>query len=105
MAWYVLDHFDDAHYSNIIVGSSLHALQALSHPRWEDYEYTYINSNPFGWIGNGWTENELNKNVNVDYLNEENIDFPQPEKVILTGNGHVIEREESQTNGNYSTHL
>lgn len=36
-------------------GSSLHAVAALSRPRWEDFEYTYVDENPFGWFGDGWS--------------------------------------------------
>ncbi|RMJ21396.1 monooxygenase [Aspergillus sp. HF37] len=57
-------------------GSSLHAMKALSHPRWEDFEYEYINDNPNGCLGDGWTENEKNKVVNVDYLDDDRVDFP-----------------------------
>ena len=34
-------------------GSSLHAIEALKSPRWEDFEYTYVDGNEFGWFGNG----------------------------------------------------
>jgi hypothetical protein len=62
-------------------GSSLHAMKSFAHPRWEDFEYEYIQDNPFGWIGNGWTRNEKENNVNVDYLDLDQIDFPTiPEK-------------------------
>jgi hypothetical protein len=84
-------------------GSSLHAMEVFSHPRWEDFDYTYVNSNPFGWFGNGWTENEVNKKVDVDYLNDENIDFPLAEKVVVNGNGHSVKRKWEEpvvTNGN-----
>lgn len=37
-------------------GSSLHAVQALKRPRWEDFAYTYLESNATGWLGNGATE-------------------------------------------------
>ena len=77
-------------------------MDAFSNPRWEDYEYTYVNSNPFGWFGNGWTLNEINKNINVDYLNDENIDYPLPQKVVNKENGHAVEREEPVVN---TTHL
>lgn len=58
------------------VGSSLHAFKAMAHPRWEDYEYEYINDNPNGWIGNGWTDNEWNKTIKVDYLDDDQVDYP-----------------------------
>ncbi|EYE97013.1 flavin-containing monooxygenase [Aspergillus ruber CBS 135680] len=56
--------------------SSLHSMKALIHPRWEDYEYEYVNDNPNGWIGDGWTENEKYKKISVDYLDDDQIDFP-----------------------------
>ena len=59
-----------------LTGSSLHALQALQRPRWEDYSYEYVHENPMGWLGDGWTANERNHCINVDYLDYENIDFP-----------------------------
>ena len=58
------------------IGSSLHAMKVLTHPRWEDFEYEYTNGNLTGWIGNGWTMDEKNKTVNVNYLNHDQIDFP-----------------------------
>jgi hypothetical protein len=66
-------------------------MEALAHPRWEDFDYAYIDDNAFGWFGNGWTENEKNKMINVDYLNEDRIDFPLVEKAMTNGNSHVAE--------------
>ncbi|KAL3473527.1 hypothetical protein BJX99DRAFT_233655 [Aspergillus californicus] len=57
-------------------GSSLHAMKALAYPRWEDYAYEYVNDNPNGWIGDGWAEDERNKIINVDYLDDDKVDFP-----------------------------
>lgn len=51
-------------------------MKALAHPRWEDFVYEYVNDNPMGWIGNGWTVEEKTKQVRVDYLNRDQIDFP-----------------------------
>ncbi|KIX06760.1 uncharacterized protein Z518_04736 [Rhinocladiella mackenziei CBS 650.93] len=66
----------DGRVSALWPGSSLHAMQALAYPRWEDFEYEFVNDNPGAWIGNGWTVNEREKKVNVDYLNYDKIDFP-----------------------------
>ncbi|EXJ79459.1 hypothetical protein A1O3_08961 [Capronia epimyces CBS 606.96] len=66
----------DGRVSALWPGSSLHAMKTLQHPRWEDFVYDYVNDNPYGWIGNGWTEDEKNKRVKVDYLNRDEIDFP-----------------------------
>ncbi|KIW62339.1 hypothetical protein PV04_10520 [Phialophora macrospora] len=43
-------------------GSTLHAIETLRSPRWEDYEYVYADEddneslNRLAWLGNGWTE-------------------------------------------------
>ncbi|KKK14524.1 hypothetical protein P175DRAFT_0534625 [Aspergillus ochraceoroseus IBT 24754] len=60
-------------------GSSLHSMKVLSYPRWEDYSYEYVNDNPNGWLGDGWTEDERNKIIHVDYLDDEQVDFPPAE--------------------------
>jgi hypothetical protein len=53
-------------------------MAAFEHPRWEDFEYEYIGDNAMGWLGDGWTENEKHNTINVDYLDDEKIDYPQP---------------------------
>lgn len=35
-------------------GSSLHAIQAMARPRWEDWTFEYIGGNPWAWFGDGW---------------------------------------------------
>jgi hypothetical protein len=66
---------------NVVTGSSLHAMKALAHPRWEDFDYEYEDDIQCGWLGNGWTVNEKNKTVKVDYLNHDQIDFPPAKSV------------------------
>ncbi|KAL5334155.1 hypothetical protein BJX70DRAFT_402858 [Aspergillus crustosus] len=36
-------------------------------PRWEDFEFEYVNpsGNRFGWFGNGWTSRELSEGVDL----------------------------------------
>lgn len=63
------------------VGSSLHAMKVFANPRWEDFDYKYVNDNPTSWFGDGWTEKEKNKMIDVDYLDDDQIDFPPPVKV------------------------
>ncbi|KAF4551956.1 Flavin-binding monooxygenase-like protein 4 [Elsinoe fawcettii] len=39
-------------------GSTLHCIEALRSPRWEDYEYEYkdeAQGNEMAWLGNGWS--------------------------------------------------
>ncbi|KAI0763010.1 FAD/NAD(P)-binding domain-containing protein [Fomes fomentarius] len=63
-------------------GSSLHAMKALQHPRWEDYVYEHADDldNPLYWLGDGQTFSE--KTLTGDrawYLSEEYIDRPRPD--------------------------
>lgn len=51
-------------------------MKVLAHPRWEDFTYEYVHDNPSGWMGDGYTVDEKNKTVSVDYLDDEQIDFP-----------------------------
>ncbi|KAL1999871.1 hypothetical protein VTN02DRAFT_3873 [Thermoascus thermophilus] len=69
---------EDGRVTALWPGSSLHSMKALAHPRWEDFEYEYVGDNPCGWLGDGWTEDEKNKTINVDYLDDDQIDFPTP---------------------------
>lgn len=49
-------------------GSCMHALQALSSPRWEDFNMESCNGNDFGWFGNGWTMCERTLQPSIDDL-------------------------------------
>lgn len=44
----------------LYIGSTLHALKSLAHPRWEDYNYEAVDpvQNRFYWLGDGQTHNE-----------------------------------------------
>merc|ERR1712093_575625 len=55
-------------------GSALHAIQVLAHPRWEDFTYEASNSNRFGWVGNGWSKEEVEGGDTAYYLDA--IDQP-----------------------------
>ncbi|CAI7582011.1 unnamed protein product [Penicillium bialowiezense] len=74
-SWYK-NGTEDGRVTALWPGSSLHAMKAFAHPRWEDFEYEYVNDNAFGWLGDGWTENEKQHTINVDYLDDDQIDFP-----------------------------
>lgn len=50
-----------------ILGTSLHFMRAIQHPRWEDYEYEYeddAKDNFLYWMGSGMTVNEATKSGN-----------------------------------------
>ena len=44
-------------YSKKKLGAPAHAAKALTHPRWEDYDYQYLDgaTNRFYWLGDGNT--------------------------------------------------
>ncbi len=48
-------------------GSSLHAVKAFKHPRWEDWEYTYIDNNNMSWLGDGSTEADWDRSIDKSY--------------------------------------
>jgi hypothetical protein len=62
-------------------GSTLHAIETLRSPRWEDYEYIYRKNSPternrLAWLGNGWSEQQLNNGDMAYYFEPAYIDFP-----------------------------
>ncbi|KAK5746397.1 hypothetical protein LTR17_000777 [Elasticomyces elasticus] len=48
-------------------GSSLHAIKAMKHPRWEDFEYTYADEDELGWLGDGSTEADWDPKLDKSY--------------------------------------
>ena len=75
-------------------GSTLHCMEALRSPRWEDYEYEYIPEengaplNQMAWLGNGWGLRQLDSKPNIAALSfyitpmfqEREIGIPKPGK-------------------------
>jgi hypothetical protein len=76
-------------------GSTLHCMEAMRSPRWEDYEYTYVDelegrvdeahpnglgskgkANRLAWLGNGRTVNQLEGRDLAWYLYPEFVDKP-----------------------------
>ncbi|KAJ4665953.1 hypothetical protein HRR87_008535 [Exophiala dermatitidis] len=49
-------------------GSCMHALQALSSVRWEDFEMEPHDGNDFGWFGNGLTTRETSGSPDIEDL-------------------------------------
>ena len=55
-------------------GSTLHCMEALRSPRWEDYIYEYLPedngapTNVMGWLGNGWGVKQLQAKPDVTAL-------------------------------------
>lgn len=55
-------------------GSTLHCIEALRSPRWEDYLYEYHREangaavNQMAWLGNGWGAKQLEDKPDFDAL-------------------------------------
>jgi hypothetical protein len=62
VAWCVM-HDRCSHEINDEIGSCLHALRVLEHPRWEDFEYEQLDEikNRFHWLGDGQTYSDKTK--------------------------------------------
>lgn len=68
-------------------GSTVHAIETLRSPRWEDFEYDYgenaTDDRLLRWLGNGWSELQLNNGDISYYIEPEYVDkplAPLPEK-------------------------
>lgn len=67
-------------------GSTLHCIEVLRAPRWEDFEYEYLQEedgsegNSMGWLGNGWSVNQIEGRDMAWYLLPQ---FQQPPNAPL----------------------
>jgi hypothetical protein len=48
-------------------GSTLHYLEALAHPRYDDFEVQYACSNRFSYLGNGFSQRQLDPTADLVY--------------------------------------
>lgn len=62
-------------------GSTLHALDALRSPRWEDFVYESADptGNGLRWLGNGWSITQTQGDQSW-YINPEEVDWPKEGK-------------------------
>lgn len=62
-------------------GSTLHALDALRSPRWEDFNYESADStgNALRWLGDGWSVSQTDGDPSW-YINPDEIDWPKEGK-------------------------
>ncbi|KPI42856.1 putative sterigmatocystin biosynthesis monooxygenase stcW [Cyphellophora attinorum] len=68
-------------------GSTVHAIEVLRSPRWEDFEYEYgqeaAGDRLLRWLGSGWSELQLSGGDISYYIEPEYVDVPSapfPEK-------------------------
>lgn len=63
-------------------GSTLHALETLRSPRWEDFIYESVgqsgdeDSNVLGWLGNGWSVTQTEGDPSW-YINPDEVEWPR----------------------------
>ncbi|KAK4154652.1 hypothetical protein C8A00DRAFT_32545 [Chaetomidium leptoderma] len=64
-------------------GSTLHALEALRAPRWEDWVYESVEEeegaggdNGLRWLGNGWSETQVDNGDPSWYINPGEVEVP-----------------------------
>jgi hypothetical protein len=48
-------------------GSSLHYLEVMSSPRWEDFDIEYLSANRFSFLGNGRAKIEEEEGADLAY--------------------------------------
>ncbi|KAG6840956.1 hypothetical protein C0991_003016 [Blastosporella zonata] len=77
-------------------GSSLHYLEAISEPRYDDWEITY-QGNRFAWLGNGFSQTEMDLTADWAYYLKTRDDSPflgrRKALEVKNGSGTVVGRE------------
>jgi len=91
-SWYRSEGGNGTRIIGLWPGSTLHAIDTLRSPRWEDYDYTYIvdengkRGNRLKWLGNGWSSLQTDGGDVAYYVEPEYQDIPTaplPEKTPL----------------------
>lgn len=71
-SWYKTGN---GHITGLWPGSSMHAMETLKNPRWEDFEYEQWNGHDqLEWLGNGWTCEDVKRGDLGHYLDR--VDYP-----------------------------
>lgn len=80
-SWYRSDGGKGNWIIGLWPGSTLHALDSLISPRWEDFNYESADptGNSLRWIGNGWSVTETEGDPSW-YLNPDEVNWPQEGK-------------------------
>jgi hypothetical protein len=78
-SWYRSEGGNGDRIIGLWPGSTLHALEALRSPRWEDFVYEDVdeaaNANGLRWLGNGWSETQKSGDPSW-YINPDEVDWP-----------------------------
>ena len=76
-SWYRSDGGTGDRIIGLWPGSTLHTLEALRSPRWEDFDYESADPSPnrLRWLGNGWSSTQKTGDP-AWYLNPNEVDIP-----------------------------
>ncbi|KAI0139480.1 flavin-binding monooxygenase [Hypoxylon sp. NC0597] len=87
-SWYKSEGGSGDRITGLWPGSTLHALEALRAPRWEDYDWEVIEGNGrnrLKWLGNGWSVTHVPGEKEDEwggdpawYIEPRFVDFPLP---------------------------
>jgi cation diffusion facilitator CzcD-associated flavoprotein CzcO len=80
-SWYRSDGGKGDRVTGLWPGSTLHCLETLRSPRWEDFEFESKEENRLRWLGNGWSVTQLEGGGDPAwYLEPGMVDVPLPGK-------------------------
>ena len=90
-SWYKSNQAD-APVTALWPGSTLHYIEALNELRWDDFNVKY-RGNRFAWLGNGYSQTEIDQTCDWAYYIRDHDDGPPiargRKRELLTGHGTV----------------
>jgi len=75
-SWYRSEGGKGDRITGLWPGSTLHCLETLRAPRWEDFEYESMDENQLRWMGNGWSTTQTGGGDAAWYLEPRFVDVP-----------------------------
>ena len=75
-SWYRSEGGKGDRITGLWPGSTLHCLETLRAPRWEDYEWESKDVNRLRWLGNGWSITQLGEGDPAWYLEPSMMSVP-----------------------------
>ncbi len=80
-------------------GSSLHYLEAVREPRYEDWNFSYAGGNRFAYLGNGLSQTEVDRTADWSYYLRDVDDSPfigrAKQRRVITRSGTIQRPEKS----------
>ena len=75
-SWYRSEGGKGNRITGLWPGSTLHCLETLRTPRWEDFEYESKEENRLAWLGNGWSVTQHGQGDPAWYLEPRFMNVP-----------------------------